>query len=184
MSDKGFTFTEAVGSFVKKVKNTAGVKASQFFTMKTSFDIAAEKYEENQRKQKEEAQAKNNLDSVVDEALVIQRNQINRMLKCKSLFPSEFLEIAMKHEKRDFHAEKNRHDETELVGGFLSDDGYGVVISVYADWNEKYKMTFVYSNGSNDIKQTIGPLPYDELVCPEWVDELIKDIKSRLEKHP
>ena len=140
----GWTFSSAVDSFVKKVKRDVGVKATNFFTMKTSHELAAEKYEADQRKQAEDNQAKNNLDSVVDDSLEIQRKQISRMLKCKSLFSNKFIETMMARQERDCHVITNTYKESALLAGFMSKEGYALGVEVYADWYEQYTITFGY----------------------------------------
>lgn len=179
----GFSFSDAVNSLVKKVKQaTTGTKATNFFTMKTSYELAAEKYEADQRKQAEDKQAKNNLDSTVDDSLLIQRNQITRMLKCKSLFSNKFIETMMAREERDCHVIENTYKETELRAGFMSKEGYALGVEVHADWYEQYTITFGYLHDRDgDMKQVLGPMTYDEIVetgYPSWFNDLIDKARS------
>jgi|GEM_PF-4190312 hypothetical protein len=178
----GFSFSDAVNSLVKKVKANVGEKASKFFTMKTSYEVAAEKYAEDQRKICEDAQAKNNLDSVVDDSLQIQRNQITRMLKCKSLFSNKFIETMMARQERDVTVMENTYKETGLLAGFMSKEGYALGIEVHADWYEQYTITFGYLHDRDgDMKQVLGPMTYDEIVeigYPAWFNELIERARA------
>jgi len=178
----GFSFSNVVDSLVKKVKHATGEKASKFFTMKTGYQIAAEKYEADQRKIVEDAQAKNNLDSVVDDSLLIQRNQITRMLKCKSLFSNKFIETMMARQERDCHVMQNTFKETGLLAGFMSKEGYALGIEVHADWYEQYTITFGYLHDRDgDMKQELGPMTYDEIVeigYPAWFNDLIEKART------
>lgn len=178
----GWTFSDVVNSLVKKVKFNGGIKASKFFTMKTSRELAAEKYEDDQRKQAEDNQAKNNLDSVVDESLELQRKQISRMLKCKSLISNKFIETMMARSERDCHVVENSYKESALLAGFMSKEGYALGVEVHADWYEQYTITFGYLHDRDgDMKQVLGPMSYDDIVSagyPAWFNELIEKAKT------
>lgn len=174
----GFSFSDAVNSLVKKVKANVGEKASKFFTMKTSYEVAAEKYAADQRKICEDAQANNNLDSVVDDSLRIQRNQITRMLKCKSLFSNKFVKVMMARDERDCHVVENTYKDSELRAGFMSKEGYAIGIDVHADWYEQYTITFGYLHDRDgDMHQVLGPMTYDEIVeqgYPAWFNDVLE----------
>lgn len=178
----GWTFSDAINSLVKKVKRNDGIKATNFFTMKTSQQLAAEKYEDDQRNQAEANQAKNNLDSVVDDSLELQRKQISRLLKCKSLFSNKFIETMMAREQRDCHVVENTYKESALLAGFMSKEGYALGVEVHADWYEQYTITFGYIHDRDgDMKQVLGPMSYDDIVSagyPAWFNELIDKART------
>lgn len=178
----GYSFSNAVDSLVKKVKHNVGTKASAFFTMKTGFQVAAEKYEDDQRKLAEAEQATNNLDSVVDDSLELQRKQISRMLKCKSLFSNKFIETMMARQERDCHVVQNTFKESALLAGFMSKEGYALGVEVHADWYEQYTITFGYLHDRDgDMKQVLGPMSYDDIVSagyPAWFNELIEKART------
>jgi len=178
----GYSFSGVVDSLVQKVKRSMGTKASKFFTMKTGYEIAAEKYEADQRKIAEDNQAKNNLDSVVDDGLELQRKQISRMLKCKSLFSNKFIETMMARQERDCHIITNTYKESALLAGFMSKEGYALGVEVHADWYEQYTITFGYLHDRDgDMKQELGPMNYDDIVSagyPAWFNELIEKART------
>jgi len=174
----GWTFSSVVDSIRKKVLDPNKIKAATFFTMKTSQELANEKYEADQQALDDSHQANNNLDAVVDESLELQRKQIARLLKCKSLYSIKFNNLMMERRERDCKVLQNSYNECSILAGFMCKEGYAIGIEVHADWYEQFTMTFGYLHDRDgDMQQVIGPMTYDEIVTtgyPAWFNEVLE----------
>ena len=165
----GWRFTDAVESLIKKVKPVG--------SLKTSRQLAEEKYYADQKRIEEKAQAENNLEFVVEDSVRIQREQITRMLKCKSLFTKEFVDAMMRRDQRDSYVVTNRWDVSCIRAGYMTAEGYAVGIEVEAHYRGDFTMTFGYTHDvEGEMHQVIGPMPFDQIVAleyPKWFRDII-----------
>lgn len=168
---------------MEKVKKSIGTKASEFFTMKTTNEIAQEEWQQGVDERRAAQEALFTLDGVVDQELALHQDRIVRMHKCKKLFSNKFLEKMMQHVEREIRVTENSLYESGLRAGFLSKNGHAVGIEVRAisHFDLSNPTDFIIIFGSHhqtegDMNKTVGPMKFEQALMveyPQWFNEIV-----------
>jgi hypothetical protein len=170
-----WSILEFVNNFNKPEKKK-GVKASSFFTLKTSEEVKKEEYEESQYQKYLE---NTDIDHVLEKTVDLERKIIARVSQCKSLIKKDFLDGYMAAEHREMKVISQLARHLSFRVGYLSVTGHTIAMEIGCHYFDQFYINFAsLHNSLGNMKQEIGPLKYNEIIStpyPEWFVSAIRN---------